>query len=113
MLDSALGGGLASGAPDVLRFYSFWLLPFVVASLFLGWYAARGGREGVRHAARRGCLAALLAGGTAALLAFVAHLLLSGDALGGAVAALVHAPLVATVGLVAGAAGTAMRNRRS
>ena len=112
-IDSLLGGGAASGMRDDSRFLLLWGLPFAVAAVFLGWYAIRGGREYVRDVARRGCLGGFLVGGGTFLLFFASPLFRSWDALSGAVAAFLYAPLAAVVGLVTGiAVGVRLRKRR-
>jgi hypothetical protein len=111
-VDSAAGGGLASGAADDLSFLLLWPLPFAVASAFLGWYAVRGGGEDVGSAARHGCVGGALVGGGVFLVLLASPLLLPWDALSGAVAAFQYAPLASVVGLLMGIVTSRMRKRR-
>ena len=111
-VDSLLGGGSASGPADASQFLLLWGLPFAVAAVFSGWYAARGGREEVRDAARHGCLGGLAAGGGAFLLVLASSLFRPWDALSGLVAGLVYAPIAAVFGLGAGIALARMRKQR-
>ncbi|MBT8479176.1 MAG: hypothetical protein KJO06_09670 [Gemmatimonadetes bacterium] len=112
-LDSVAGGGLASGAADDLSFLLLWPLPFAVTAAFLGWYALRGGRVDVAGAARHGCVGGALVGGGVFLLLLASPLLLPWDALSGAVAAFLYAPLASVVGLLIGVVTARMRKRRS
>ncbi|MCK5448313.1 MAG: hypothetical protein KAJ43_09220 [Gemmatimonadetes bacterium] len=111
-IDSLLGGGSASGTAGASQFLLLWVLPFATAAVFLGWYAMRGGRKDVRDAARHGCLGGLLAGGGVFLLFLVSPLFLSWDALSGAVAGFLYAPIAAVTGLLIGIAAVGMRKRR-
>ncbi len=72
----------------------------------------RGGRKDVRDVARHGCLGGLLAGGGVFLLFLVSPLFLSWDALSGAVAGFLYAPMAAVTGLLIGVAMASMRKRR-
>ena len=72
----------------------------------------RGGRKDVRDAARHGCVGGFLAGGGVFLLFFASPLFLSWDALSGAVAGFLYAPMAAVIGLLIGIAMTTMRKRR-
>lgn len=111
-IDSLLGGGSASGTAGASQFLLLWVLPFATAAIFLGWYAMRGGRKDVRDAARHGCVGGFLAGGGVFLLFFASPLFLSWDALSGAVAGFLYAPMAAVIGLLIGIAMTTMRKRR-
>jgi len=109
-VDSLMMSGLASAAADDRGFFLFWGAPFAVVSVFLGWFALRGGHAESRSAAKRGCLGGLLLGGAAFVLCLASPLILPRDALGGAVAAFLYAPLAGALGLVTGVAD-AMRRR--
>ena len=112
-IDSLLGGGAASGMRDDSRFLLLWGLPFAVAAVFLGWYAIRGGREDVRDVQPdTWCLGGFLAGGGVFLLVLASSLFRPWDALSGAVAGFVYAPIAAVVGLCIGVAIVRMRKRR-
>ena len=111
-IDTLLGGGAASGMRDDSRFLLLWGMPFAVAAMFLAWYAIRGGREDVRDVARRGCLGGFLAGGSVFLIVLAGSVFRSWDALSGAVAGFVYAPIAAVVGLCIGIAMVRMRKRR-
>lgn len=109
--DSVASGMGRPGAADEIEFFLLWGLPFAVAAVFLGWYAARGNRSAARSAARSGCGWALLMGGGVFLALLASPLLLSWDALRGAVTAFLYAPLAATAGLAIGLIRARSRNR--
>jgi hypothetical protein len=85
-IDGLLGAGLASGAAGDPEFYLYWGVPFAVAAIFLGWFALRGGRAEAAYVAKYGCLGGILSGAAVFLLYFASPLLVSWDALSGAVA---------------------------
>lgn len=89
-----------------------WGVPLAAAAVFLGWFAAIGGRPETRRMAKTGCLGGLLlAGGTLALLSMAA-LLPTRDVLEVTVLALQYAPLAGTLGVVGGLGLARMRKRR-
>jgi len=102
---------LTSGPADDPEFFLFWSVPFAIAAVFLGWFALRGGRAEVRDQAKHGCLGSLLLGSAVFLLYFASPLLVRRDALSGAVAALLYAPLAAVLGLLIGIAVARARAR--
>jgi hypothetical protein len=110
--DSLTNSGLASAAADDLKFFLLWGAPFAVVSVFLGWFALRGGHAEVRSAAKRGCLGGLLLGGGTFVLCLASPLILPRDVLSGAVTAFLYAPVAAALGLVVGVAADTMRRRR-
>ena len=110
--DSLTNSGLASAAADDVEFFLLWGAPFAVVSVFLGWFALRGGYAEVRSAAKRGCLVGLLLGGGTFVLCLASPLILPRDALSGAVTAFLYAPVAAAFGLVVGVAADRMRERR-
>ena len=110
-IDSWIGSGLTSGPADDPEFFLFWGVPFAIAAVFLGWFALRGGRAEVRDQAKHGCLGSLLLGSAVFLLYFASPLLVRRDALSGAVAALLYAPLAAVLGLLIGIAVARARAR--
>jgi hypothetical protein len=112
-VDVFLTGMATAGSDGGLQFFVFWGIPFATAAVFLGWYAAGAGRQRVRRAARSGCLWAVAVGGAAFIVLFASPLVLTWDALRGAVAAFLYAPLAATVGLAAGLAAHRRRERGS
>ena len=111
-VDSLMMSGLASAAADDRGFFLFWGAPFAVVSVFLGWFALRGGHAESRGAAKRGCLGGLLLGGGTFVLCLASPLILPRDALGGAVAALLYAPLAGALGLVTGVADAMRKSHR-
>ena len=110
--DSLTNSGLVSAAADDLEFFLFWGAPFAVVAVFLGWFALRGGHAEARSAAKLGCLIGLLLGGGTFVLCLASSLILPRDALSGAVAAFLYAPVASVLGLVIGVAADAMRKRR-
>lgn len=110
--DSLTNSGLASAAADDVEFFLLWGAPFAVVSVFLGWFALRGGYAETRSAAKRGCLVGLLLGGGTFVLCLASPLILPRDALSGAVTAFLYAPVAAALGLVVGVAADTMRKRR-
>ncbi len=110
--DSLTNSGLASAAADDVEFFLLWGAPFAVVSVFLGWFALRGGHAETRSAAKRGCLVGLLLGGGTFVLCLASPLILPRDALSGAVTAFLYAPVAAALGLVIGVAADTMRKRR-
>lgn len=112
-VDGFLTNVARSSATGGYEFFLFWGVPFVAAAAFLGWYAVYASRSATRTAARSGCLAALLVGGAAFLVLFISPLALPWDALRGAVAAFLYAPLAATLGLAFGLVAHRARRRGS
>ena len=112
----AFDGVLSNPVRDAARvgydFLLYWVLPFAVAAVFLGWYALRGGTTAAAAQAKGGCLGALALGGGVFLIYATSPLVLRWDALSGAVHALLYAPLAGTVGLLIGASVAALRQRR-
>jgi hypothetical protein len=111
-IDGLLGAGLGSGAAGDPEFYLYWGVPFAVAAIFLGWFALRGGRAEAAYVAKYGCLGGILSGAAVFLLYFASPLLVSWDALSGAVAAFLYGPLAAVVGLLIGLAIGWRKRRR-
>ncbi len=103
-LDSLITGVLGAGAAGGRAFFLHWGVPLAVAAAFLGWYSARAGRAHVRVVARHGCLGAIVLGGLVLVIMLVSPLVGGGDALRGAVTAVLYAPLAASVGLLIGLA---------
>ena len=110
--DGVLSNPVGDTAGGGYGFYLYWVLPFVVAAVFLGWYALRGGTSAAAGTAKGGCLGALVLGGGVFLLYATSPLVLPWDALTGAVHAFLYAPLAGTVGLVIGASVGTLRQRR-
>ncbi len=108
--DSILSGMTGSGSGT--SFILFWGVPFAVAAVFLAWFAVRGSRAAVRATARSGCLHALALGGAVFLVLFASPLILPWDALRGAVAAFMYAPLAAAIGLAIGLVARGARHSR-
>ena len=111
-LDSLVSGVLTAGASGGSEFFLYWGIPFAAAAVFLGWFALLGGRAAARDVAKHGCMGSVLLGGGVFLLYLVSPLVLPWDALGGAVAAFLHGPLAAVLGLVVGLTFGVMRKRR-
>ncbi len=111
-VDGVLSNPVRDAAGGGYAFFLYWVLPFVAAAVFLGWYALRGGTSAVADTAKGGCLGALVLGGGVFLLYATSPLVLPWDPLTGAVHALLYAPLAGTVGLVIGASVGALRQRR-
>ena len=109
--DSLVSGMSGAGSGGGASFFLFWGAPVAAAAVFFAWYALRGSRASVRAAARSGCLYSLVLGGGVFLVLFASPLILPWDALRGAVAAFMYAPLAAAVGLVIGLAAGGLRSR--
>lgn len=119
---SLLGGWIAldslrSNLPGDERgagasFLVLWVLPLLLASVFLGWIAVRSGRPGAARLARGGGLGGAIAGGAALVALVGSPLVIHGDFVSGAVRAALYVPLAAALGIVAGFAGAALRERR-
>ncbi len=100
--DSAAGGS---------DFLLYWVLPFAVAAVFLGWFAVRGSGPASTRVAKRGCLGGLLLGGGVFALYATSPLILPWDALTGSVHAFLYAPLAAAVGVMIGVASASLGRR--
>lgn len=111
-IDSLAGTVPGAGRSADPEFFLFWGLPFAVASVFLAWFAVRGGRREAREIARSGCLGSLVLGSAVFLLYFASPLILHWDALTGAVAAFLYGPPAAVIGLGIGIAVARTRQRR-
>jgi hypothetical protein len=111
-LDIYRSGVLGSGGAGDLAFVVFWGLPLATLSVFLACVALRGGDPGTRRVARSGCLGALVVGGGVAASLLAGSLVLSWDALRGAVSAVQLAPLAGMLGGLAWLGLAGMRKRR-
>ncbi len=112
-LDGIRSNPLRDSAAGEVEFLVYWVLPFAVATIFLAWFALRGGRRETLRVARQGCLGGALLGGAVFLLYLVSPIVLHWDALSGAVHAFLYAPLAAVLGLLLGITGALMKERRS
>lgn len=111
-LDGIRSNPLRDSAAGEVEFLVYWVLPFAAATIFLAWFALRGGRREARRVARQGCLGGASFGGAVFLLYLVSPLVLRWDAISGAVHAFLYAPLAAVVGLLLGLAVGGMKERR-
>jgi hypothetical protein len=112
-VDTLVSNVITAGAAGGAEFFMFWGVPFVAASVFLGWYAVRGGHPEARELAPAGCLGGSMAGGFVFLALLLTPLVLPWDMLRGAVAAVQYAPLAATLGLGLGIIARRIRQRRA
>ena len=110
-VDGVRSNPLRDSAGGGFDFLLYWVLPFAVAAIFLGWFAARGGRPAAARVAKRGCLGGLLLGGGVFALYATSPLILPWDALTGSVHAFLYAPLAAAVGLLVGVASASVSGR--
>ena len=111
-LDCFRSGVFSSGGAADMAFVVFWGLPLATLSVFLAWVALRGGEPGTLRAAGSGCVGALLVGGGVAAILLASHLVVSRDALRGAVSVLQLAPLAGMLGGLGGLGLAGMRKRR-
>ena len=111
-LDSLRSAGLRSGGSGSFAFLVFWGLPLATLSALLAWVALRGGDPAALRIARSGCLGALLVGGGVCVMLLASPLVLSWDALRGAVYAVQFAPLAGMLGGLGGLGVARMRERR-
>lgn len=112
-LDGIRSNPVRGAAAGEVEFLAYWVLPFAVATIFLTWFALRGGRRETRRLARQGCLGGASLGGAVFLLYLVSPLVLRWDALSGAVHAFLYAPLAVVVGLLLGLSVGGLKKRRS